>query len=215
MSQIQGADSSLFKIQNYPKRLPDTLYPGESRKIVVTFNPQSSVDGSKSAYVEFTVYINGKFETKKIMLLGVRESGILFTPTSLNFDDVIVNTSKILNLKIENKGPWTINIISISLPFVFPLNYTFTDISPTILNSGEFRDLPITFLPTNLIDYNDSILIKFQIGTCPIDSIYIQLNGKGVPAKNIKIWLPNISTTPDQDNLIFLDRKSTRLNSSH
>ncbi len=200
MSQIQGADSSLFKIQNYPKRLPDTLYPGESRKIVVTFNPQSSVDGSKSAYVEFTVYINGKFETKKIMLLGVRESGILFTPTSLNFDDVIVNTSKILNLKIENKGPWTINIISISLPFVFPLNYTFTDISPTILNSGEFRDLPITFLPTNLIDYNDSILIKFQIGTCPIDSIYIQLNGKGVPAKNIKIWLPNISTTPDQDN---------------
>jgi hypothetical protein len=200
ISQVLGLDSNLFKIQNYPRRLPDTLYPGELRKITVTFDPQNSFDGIKNAYVEITIYINGKVEVKRITLKGERQSGILFTPNSLNFGDVIVNTTNTLSLKIENKGPWIINIISVSQPFSYPLNYTFTNIGSTIINAGNSIDIPITFSPTNLMDYNDSILVKFQIGACPIDSIYIKLTGRGVPAKNLKIWIPIISTTPDQEN---------------
>lgn len=201
ISDIKGKDANFFKIISKLPMVPDTVWMGTNRNIIVEVDASTAQDGILEAYVDVVLYINGKEETRRIQLIAERKSGMLVTPKSLNFGDVVINTSKTLQLKLENIGIWDINDITISAPMNYAQNYIGTPIPQFDLSVGANRTIDITFQPTDLQDYNDSLLIEYQVLNCPVDSIWIYLNGKGIPAKNFTIWLPNIITEPTNVNL--------------
>lgn len=201
ISSIQGKDASAFKFVGKLPVLPDTLWMGTNRNFIVEVDVSNSIDGILDAYIDVVIYINGKEETRRIQLTAERKSGMLVTPQLLDFSDVVINTSKTLQFKIENVGIWEIKDISVSAPINFPAIYTGTPITNFDLITGTSRDIDLTFMPTDIQDYPDSLLITYSVQNCPPDSIWIKLNGRGVPAKNFTIWLPEIVTEPTNQNL--------------
>lgn len=201
ISPIMGKDPSAFRITNNLPILPDTVWMGMNRTFIVEVDANNSVDGPLDAYIEIVIYINGKEETRRIQLLAERKSGMLVTPQLLDFKDVVINTSKTLQLKIENVGIWEINDISVSAPISFSNVYSGTPIQSFDLSVGNTRNIDISFQPTNIQDYPDSILITYSVLNCPTDSMWIKLDGRGIPAKNFSIWLPEIVTEPTNSNL--------------
>lgn len=201
ISNILGKDASTFKIIGKLPVVPDTVWMGSNRNIIVEVDPSNTPDGKLEAYIEVEIYINGKIEKRRIDLIAERKSGMLVTPKTLNFGDVVINTSKSLQLKLDNVGIWDIHDINISAPYNYPIHYSGTPVPNFDLSVGSNRTIDITFQPTDIQDYPDSILIEYQVLSCPPDSIWIYLNGKGIPAKNFAIWLPEIITEPTNENL--------------
>lgn len=201
ISAISGKDALAYKLTSKLPTVPDTVWMGTNRNFIVEVDPVNFPDGILDAYIDVQIYINGKVETRRIQLVAERKSGILVTPKYLDFGNVVVNTSKSLQLKIENIGTWEIKNISVSTPISFPTIYTVTPISNFDLATGNSRTIDITFQPNNLVSYPDSILIKYSVLNCPIDSVWVSLNGRGIPAKNFTIWLPQIITEPTNENL--------------
>lgn len=201
ISGVAGKDANSFRITSKLPSVPDTVWMGTNRSVIVEVDPSTAPDGTLEAYIDVILYINGKEETRRIQLIAERKSGMLVTPKSLSYGDVVVNTTKTLQLRLENNGIWDIHDIVISPPINYPLNYTGTPIPKFDLVIGSNRTIDITFQPTALQDYNDSILIEYQVLNCPTDSIWIYLEGKGIPAKNFTLWLPEITTDPTNENL--------------
>ncbi len=196
ISAVQGLNSDLFTISQTIKNLPDTLYENDAETLIFEFNPINSYDGIKQAYIDIDIYINGNIETKRVYLIGERKSGFLVTPNFLDFGDVVINTSKDLSLTLQNNGIWDISNIRVDPPKYYPTNYIISSVSFTQLIPTETENIQITFTPSELIDYPDSIAITYSVLSCPTDTIWIQLDGKGVPAKIVTIRLPEISTLP-------------------
>lgn len=201
ISNIMGKDASAYKITSKLPMFPDTVWMGTNRNIIVEVDPSNNTDGQLEAYIEVEIYINGKTEKRRIDLIAERKSGMLVTPKTLNFGDVVINTSKSLQLKLENVGMWDIQDINISAPYNYPAHYTGTPVPKFDLSVGSNRTIDVTFQPTDIQDYPDSILIEYRVLSCPPDSIWIYYDGKGIPAKNFTIWLPEIITEPTNDNL--------------
>ncbi len=201
ISAVQGLNADLFSIGQTIKNLPDTLFENDSETLIFDFNPINSDDGIKQAYIDIEIYINGNTETKRVYLIGERKSGFLITPNFLDFGDVIINTSKELSLTLQNNGIWDISNIKVIPPKYYPTNYIISSVSFTQLIPNETENVQISFTPTALIDYPDSIAITFNVLSCPTDTIWIQLDGKGVPAKVVTIRLPEISTLPTNSDI--------------
>lgn len=201
ISGIQGQNANSFRIINKLAALPDTLWSGTNRSIIVEVDASTAQDGNLNAYIDVIIYHNGKEETRQIQLMAERKSGMLVTPKSFDFGDVVVNTSKTLQLRLENVGIWDIHDINITAPFKYQTIYSGTPVPKFDLSVGSNRTIDITFAPTDLQDYIDSILIEYQVLNCPPDSIWIYLSGKGIPAKNFTLWLPDIITEPTNENL--------------
>ena len=201
ISVVQGIDYDLFSLNKSIKNLPDTLFENDSETLIFEFNPINSTDGQKQAYIDIEIYINGNIENKRVYLTGERKSGFLITPESLDFGDVIINTSKQLSLTLQNNGTWDINNIDIIPPKYYPTNYIISSVSFTQLLPNETENIQITFTPTALMDYPDSIAITYNVLSCPTDTIWIQLEGRGVPAKIVSIRLPEVSTLPTASDI--------------
>jgi len=199
ISNIFGADNSLFTLLPPTIKLPDTLFAGDKVPFIVTFDPQSSNDGNKSAYFEITLYINGVETTKRIDLIGERRSGFVVTPPELNFGNVVINTQKTMSIVLENIGPWDVDFVSLDNPVL--QNFTVLNWSAQTLTQGNQFNLDITFAPTAIMVYNDTITVHFSSANCPEETRKIALIGNGVPAKNIFIWLPDLNVSSNEDNL--------------
>lgn len=201
ISSILGKDAAAFKFKNTIPVLPDTLWMGTNRNFIIEVDVNNSSDGVLDAYIDVLIYINGKEETRRIQLIAERKSGMFVTPQLLDYNDVVINTSKTLQFKIENVGIWQINDIEIFASFNYPTIYTGTPIPNFDLPVGANRTISLTFLPTNIQDYPDSLLITYSVLNCPTDSIWIKLSGRGVPAKNFTIWLPELVSEPTNVDL--------------
>lgn len=201
ISSIQGNFAGAYKFVGKLPNLPDTLWKGMNRTFIVEVDPSNFDDGTLDAYIEIVIYINGKEETRRIQLTAERKSGMLITPTSLDFGGVVINTFASLQLRFENVGVWDIDNISVSAPTFFTTNYTGVPIPQFNLGIGQNKIIDITFAPTNIQDYIDSIQVAYSVRNCPPDSIWIKLIGKGIPAKNFTLWLPEITTEPTNSNL--------------
>jgi len=199
ISNIFGGDNSLFTLLPSTIKLPDTLFSGESVAFIVNFDPQSSSDGTKSAYFEITLYINGVESTKRIDLIGERRSGFVVSPPELYFGNVVINTQKTMSIVLENIGPWDVEFIALDYPQL--PNFIVLNWSAQTLTQGNQIVLDITFAPTAIIAYNDTITVHFSSANCPEETRKIALMGNGVPAKNIHIWMPNLFVSNNEDNL--------------
>ncbi|MEN6511247.1 MAG: choice-of-anchor D domain-containing protein, partial [Chloroherpetonaceae bacterium] len=196
---LQGTDFSLFTLSSNAIKLPDTLFAGESIAFFVNFDPQSSIDGNKSAYFEIDLYINGTDTTKRIDLIGERRSGFVVSPPELNFGNVVVNTQKTMSVVLENTGPWDVDFISIDFPQM--PNFIVLNWSPQTLTPGNQFTLNVTFAPTAIMTYYDTITVHFASANCPEETRKILLIGNGVPAKIFNIWLPKLNVSNQEDNL--------------
>lgn len=199
ISNIFGGDNSLFTLLPSTIKLLDTLFSGESVAFIVNFDPQSSSDGTKSAYFEITLYINGVESTKRIDLIGERRSGFVVSPPELYFGNVVINTQKTMSIVLENIGPWDVEFIALDYPQL--PNFIVMNWSAQTLTQGNQIVLDITFAPTAIIAYNDTITVHFSSANCPEETRKIALMGNGVPAKNIHIWMPNLFVSNNEDNL--------------
>ncbi|HPD34052.1 MAG TPA: choice-of-anchor D domain-containing protein, partial [Candidatus Kapabacteria bacterium] len=199
ISNILGTDNTLFNLTKPQIKLPDTLFAGDKVPFIVNFDPQSSNDGNKSAYFEITLYVNGVETTKRIDLTGERRSGFVVSPPELNFGSVVINTQKTMSVTLQNIGPWDVDFVSLDYPILS--NFIVLNWSAQTLTSGNQINLDITFAPTGIMTYNDTITVHFTTTNCPEETRKIALIGNGVPAKNIFIWLPDLNVSSDNDNL--------------
>lgn len=150
-----------------------TLRPGQIETLIVTFNPNQ-----KGIYTGALTVVSDDRNTPKVVvsLRGETpidiEFGLSFFPTIMNFGYVQVNTSYERLLRIYNTSA---NIINVSLTiqnisgnsFVFPSS---TITSFTII-PGESRIIPISFTPTEKINYSGFLFINTNTGTARISLI--------------------------------------------
>jgi hypothetical protein len=167
----------------------------------VTFTPSTAPDGNKVAFLNIDLTVNGENVTKIVYFTGKLSTGLVTIPPSIDFGRVIIFTNKTINFVIENIGPWEITVSNFTLAALFPTIYTYTNPGVIKLYVGDKLTIPITFSPINIQRYDDSFRFSYQIGNCPIETKTVQLLGEGVPAVNFTLWMPEIFTDPDVDNL--------------
>jgi hypothetical protein len=200
INQITGTDAVLFKMQNSNIQFPDTVFPNEKQNIIVMFDPSNSQDGKKTASVTINLYVNGSDTQKVVYLTGERQSGVSISPLVLDFGDVIINTSSQLGLQVKANGIWNVEIYPISPIVNYPNNFSFINPGQVIVSAGGTIECQFTFTPTNIMDYQDSVVVTYQVDGCPSETVTIILRGRGIQPKNLLVWIPKIVTTPDQDN---------------
>ncbi len=98
---VVGSNDTLFTVLN-PPPLPATILPGDTLFLNVRFAPLTP--GNKSAFLVFTNN-DPNHNPLIVMLKGVGVlPDIFITPTSLDFDSVLVSTSETLAVQISNIG---------------------------------------------------------------------------------------------------------------
>ncbi|MFP4368247.1 MAG: choice-of-anchor D domain-containing protein [Candidatus Kapaibacterium sp.] len=201
---IAGQDGTLFSLEELdPVIAPDTVSPGTERRMRVVFDPRSSTDGFKEAYITIPLYINGEARDTTIALSGERSTGILAAPNPFDFGDVIVSVTESGTIVLENTGDWNIEIISVTGPALPEFDMTGSPSPELILIPGETTEIDVDFTPSDVTSYTDEIVVELSVkgvyNDCP-GEIRIQLEGNGTPALSLMIWMPELTADPDIDN---------------
>ena len=130
-----------------------------------------------------------------------RLSGLLSTPSIVNFAGVSINSSKSKGIELSNIGQQIIIISDIVLPMQSQIfNIIPSSLSVSMIPNDKVN-LAVDFKPLALQNYSDSLIVHYTVDGCP-DSIIIYLNGIGMPAKTVHIRLPMIQNSdPAADEL--------------
>ncbi len=139
------------------------IYPGESRVVAVTFTPTTR--GNYSG--ELVIVTNDPTKpSTSITFTGTSNytSALSVSPTSINFGDVPVGTSKYTYLTIKNNGTSNAQNIRISSS---NSEITLDTTAISTLTPGESRTIRVTFTPTARGNYVGEILILYESPTTP------------------------------------------------
>ncbi|WP_338261033.1 choice-of-anchor D domain-containing protein [Corallococcus caeni] len=156
-----------------PVTLPFTLKPRSSLDVNVTFSPK--VDRADSGMLT-VVSSDPDLPQLRISLEGTGGAAKLqLSPTSLDFDDVRVGTSKNLPLQLKNVGnqPLTIPAVLTQPPF----SVTGLPAGGVVLQPGSGLPLTVTFTAT-AGDANQPLYIQSQGSTTPLAEV--ALHGTGI-----------------------------------
>lgn len=198
---ITGTDSNLFALAG--GSFPVTVLSGITYTQLVKFSPSVSSDGIKYANLIIHVLINNKETAIIASLTGERYSGLLAVPESVNFGSVVIGNTSSKVVVLKNTGQVAISIDSI-LPFnlslifhVYPINFK------TILLPGDSIKLTILFTPYIEQQYTDTLKLRLMLDTCETYK-FIELYGKGVVAKKLKVWIPYMEPVTPGYNKFYL-----------
>ncbi len=191
--------------QKNPPQLPITLQKDDVYKLEIVFSPLNSTDGEKTAQLVVEFFVNGELKSAIINLRGERNSGLLASPSEINFGDVFVKqppTAKELSFKLTNIGDKAIEISQnwqfLHFPTIFEIVST-DPILPVSLDKNESVDFKVRFKPNDVMIYRDSL--TFEI-TKPCQELrIINVEGRGIPAIEGILSLPDlVDVNPSEKN---------------
>jgi hypothetical protein len=194
---ITGTDAGLFHFTDNVT-LPYQLGAGESFGRNITYDPQNSTDGQKSAILVYTVILNGDTVEVRSDLIGERASGLLSVPYEVDFGSVVIEATDTRSLTLRNISTITTRIIKV-LPFSDPaFSLQPPDINVDLLPNDSIV-VTVLFSPTETRDYRDTLKLAIKVGPCN-DTINIIITGKGLPGGNVLLWIPDTLVEPDLNN---------------
>ncbi len=165
-----------------------SLAAGESANVTVTFGPDAvggqsgnltiSSDDPDEPAVKVTLSGNG--------ITKPAAPDIAVSPEALDFGDVYVNSSKSLNVTIENVGDAGLTIYGITTD-----NDKFSTTNITSLGAGESANVTVTFGPTDLGPQSGNLTISSDDPDEP--SVKVTLSGNGIA----KPAAPDIAVSPE------------------
>ena len=189
---IEGVDRNLFEFRGQSLTLPADIQPGKDFQMLIAFTPLLSTNGNKQAYVKFGAKCNGEDTTIIVNLIGEKRSTAIAVPDNLNFGNRVINTFTQQIFTLKNEGLFPIQILSINTPRNYPNIFEIKpDYTGYILQPGESITFTISFTPTELIKYIDTLIIQTKYKNCE-ENIYVSLEGTGIPPRIMTLRLPRI-----------------------
>jgi len=125
----------------------------------------------------------------KYDLGGSGSPGITLLTPSLNFGNVMIDSSQVQNISIQNYGTSNLILTSASISnsvFTIPVSF------PITITPGQIVNIPIEFTPIANMTYNDSIL--FYHNDPIVNYSKVTITGNGV------YTAPYLTTTPNLVN---------------
>ncbi len=169
-----SASSSEFTVSGIG--LPATISAGQSITLSVTFAPQSN--GSTGAKITITSNANDSNLEVAVQGIGVKNSALTASPSSLSFGAVSVGSSALLSVVVSNSHTWNETITAL------PITGSAFSVSgpslPVTLGSGQSVTLSVSFAPQIAGVIAGNI---FLTG----DSLNIPLSGTGTAAGQLSI----------------------------
>ena len=136
-----------------------TVPVGGHDSIFVTYNGDNP-HGSYQADIAIASNDPAQLQSSITVNMHVLHATLVSIPTTLNFGYTVVNVGETRNLEILNNGNVNITIDSIhSLP-----PYTMPDFAGTFLAPGASISVPVNFMPSYTVTYNETIYIETNIG---------------------------------------------------
>lgn len=183
-----------------------TIAAGESKNLNITFAP---VEGKSYSG---TLTVSGDFTsgTNTITVSGtgkMQAQGIITLTGDLSFGEVSVNDTVRKVLTIGNSGNALFTVSSVELPAGFSADWT-----SGIIESGKNKEVTVTFAPTEIKDYADSVRVRgdFASGTHSM-----AVSGKGKTATQSGITLAgdllfgDVSVNKAIERMLQITNKST------
>jgi hypothetical protein len=195
---ISGADASLFSF-NDGIVLPVTLDSLQSLTRKLTFKPGIATFGPKLASVTSYIDIGGKTVTRITQVRAEKRRFLSADPLLLDFQGVVTTSFKELDYILENQGNASFTIEGIIPPFNSSIYSLIPNPTSSILNIGNKLPFKVRFTPSNQISYPDSFAIISNVTSC-LDTVYIYLNGQGLPPLTTTIWIPDTLIDPTWTN---------------
>ena len=161
-------DKNVFKVDSVKFNLP----AGDTLVLKVTFTPKDSIVYNGI----MKIYSNASSSPDIVSLSGTGSAQkvpkITLSSSSLNFNEVTVNSSSKLKIKITNAGAADLKVDSIIS------NVNAFKINPTafILNPDSSLDVTVTFTPLDSIVYSAVLKIYNNTSGSPVN---VSLTGKG------------------------------------
>ncbi len=163
----------------------------------IVFSPLLTTDGIKTAKLQTVIFVNAKLDTLITYLTGTRNSGLLASPSEIDFRKVIVSTVQTRQLKLANIGDKQITLSSILPLKHFPGIFRTIPaqiLVPLVLAPGEEAVFDVEFAPTEVRAYLDTL--EFTIIEPCNETRSVILKGEGRPALSARVWLPNMLVDP-------------------
>lgn len=173
---LTGSNTSYYKESDTCPRSPSTLAAGSTCVVTVTFSP--TIGGGLNSTL--TVTDNTSAGTNTLSLTGTgKYPTVSFTPPSLQFGTVALNTSESLTDTITNTGDVPLTIAHIKLTGSNTKYYTKTDNcprSPSTLAAGATCTVTVTFTPTVSGSLNSTLTLTDNTSA---GTNNLSLTGKG------------------------------------
>lgn len=134
----------------------------------IDVSPQNTTDYILTA---FNAAGCSSSDTVKVV---VNFSAISVSPSILDFGSVVVDSTKTLSITITNTGTLTENIASIT-GLAIPFTTTYT--APSTLAPGASVTIPVRFLPTGTLFYQNNVTVTTSAG-----NFNLVFKGRGVVA---------------------------------
>jgi hypothetical protein len=130
-----------------------TIPPNSDHQLQITFSPEDTL----LQLGTLTFLTNDSNNTNvNIIFHGKGALPHLSTISQLNFGFVPVDSIHSLNLTLINDSKVELNISSMAMT---GSNFTFTDISPTVINAGNSKTLKIDFKPDSVGNFSGKLQI--------------------------------------------------------
>lgn len=130
-----------------------TILAGASKTVTVTYQPTEIADERN----ETINIVSDGYGPQAVDVIGqgiATPTRIISLSGSLAFSEVKTNTTKSLNVTVNNLGTAPLIITSVSLPSRYSADWTTATIEP-----GDSRILVVTFAPIAYTDYNGQLSI--------------------------------------------------------
>ncbi len=167
-ASISGTNASYFTVS--PASLGTT-----GGELTVTYNPTAAGEHtatltlSSAGAKDVTIALNGTATPPEYSVSMSDNSG------EHDFGAVLVDNTKTWTLTVTNNGLQSVTPTLSGIEAPFSTNYT-----ATALASGESVDIEITFAPTEMIDYSNTITLSFPEAGDAIAAYTCELSGRGV-----------------------------------
>ena len=171
---ILGSDPKDFGgVQNCRASVP----PGVSCTVYVNFTP--SVLGTRTADVSITDNAAGSPQSIFVSGIGVNPAPAAhFSPSPLNFGNVIVNVEVVSTITLTNTGTSTLSLSSASLSSPDPSDFGGNTTCTTQLTAGSSCTFTIAFKPTALGLRTATLTVADNASGSPQK---VGIEGTGVP----------------------------------
>lgn len=189
---IEGADKDLFVFRGQNRTLPAVIPQYEDFQMLIAFTPLASTNGNKQAFIKFEAVCNGTDTIIIVDLIGEKRSNAIAVPDSLNFGGKVINTVSQQTFTLKNEGLFPIQILNIVTPQKYQNVFIISpDYTGYILQPNESINFTVSFTPSELIQYIDTIIVETKYKNCE-ERIYVSVTGEGLPPRILTLRLPKL-----------------------
>lgn len=177
-----------------------SINPGTFQDVTVTFTPTDGVfyGGTVTVALNKNLNAGSASPTLQVSGTGAASGKVIVLTGGLDFGDVVVNSFVQAILKISNTGTDDLTVSSITYPTGF------TGAFAGVIAAGSFKNVFVTFAPTDAIDYSGTITVNSD-KTSGTATIPASGTGTPIPAPQTLEAGQFVAIQDTQDGLAYYD----------